>query len=358
MSIDRVKASGILSFGPAGIDLPMSPLNVLAGPDEAGKADLLEILALLHAVPADIEQAGRGRGGIGQWLLKGRSMRREATIETTVGFGTGSGRTTVRHALTLAHEGGRVQVRAEVASGVGHRYLQEHGHATTLTEDPPPASGETVRRYRVDNDQSAVAQPTVGGHRHAALELLSQQYRSMRIYRESAAGRAGRLQARRNARLRSDMLNECTDNLPNVLAGFSPDARERLIEALREVSVDVATLSFASTADTIELAVERHDGSRIPDADLPVWTLRYVTLLTLLLHASPPSLTAIEYPEAGLDARSFPRIAGLLAEAAARTQVVVTTRSHALVDALAAHPANIVFCDTENDEARFHRRAE
>ena len=36
MLIRRLKVSGLLSFGPEGIDLPMEPLNVLIGPKPAG----------------------------------------------------------------------------------------------------------------------------------------------------------------------------------------------------------------------------------------------------------------------------------------------------------------------------------
>ena len=37
MLIHRLKVSGLLSFGPTGIDLPLKPLNVLIGPNGSGK---------------------------------------------------------------------------------------------------------------------------------------------------------------------------------------------------------------------------------------------------------------------------------------------------------------------------------
>lgn len=42
MLIRRLKVSGLLSFGPRGIDLPMEPLNALIGPNGSGKSNLLE----------------------------------------------------------------------------------------------------------------------------------------------------------------------------------------------------------------------------------------------------------------------------------------------------------------------------
>ena len=52
MMIHRLKVSGLLSFGPQGIDLPMEPLNVLIGPNGSGKSNLLEVLTLLRACAA------------------------------------------------------------------------------------------------------------------------------------------------------------------------------------------------------------------------------------------------------------------------------------------------------------------
>ena len=42
----RLKLSGLLSFGPDGIDLPMERLNVLIGPNGSGKSNLLEVISL------------------------------------------------------------------------------------------------------------------------------------------------------------------------------------------------------------------------------------------------------------------------------------------------------------------------
>ncbi len=41
-SIERIKASNILSFGPNGIDVELGDLNVLIGPNGSGKSNFLE----------------------------------------------------------------------------------------------------------------------------------------------------------------------------------------------------------------------------------------------------------------------------------------------------------------------------
>ncbi len=47
MLIERLTVSGLLSFGPRGINLPLRNLNVLIGPNGSGKSNFLEMLALL-----------------------------------------------------------------------------------------------------------------------------------------------------------------------------------------------------------------------------------------------------------------------------------------------------------------------
>jgi len=49
--IKRLKVSGLLSFSPNGIDLPLRGLNVLIGANGSGKTNLIEVLALLPRLP-------------------------------------------------------------------------------------------------------------------------------------------------------------------------------------------------------------------------------------------------------------------------------------------------------------------
>jgi len=111
MLIRRLKVSGLLSFGPKGIDLPMEPLNVLIGPNGSGKSNLLEVLALLRAAPRNLAEPVRRRGGIWEWLWKGETSPGEASVEAIVYPRSRKG--PLRHALTMADNGGRLEVTAE-----------------------------------------------------------------------------------------------------------------------------------------------------------------------------------------------------------------------------------------------------
>ena len=64
MLIRQLKVSGLLSFGPTGIDLPLQSLNVLIGPNGSGKSNLLEVLSLLRASATKLPEPVKEMGGV------------------------------------------------------------------------------------------------------------------------------------------------------------------------------------------------------------------------------------------------------------------------------------------------------
>ena len=105
----------------------------------------------------------------------------------------------------------------------------------------------------------------------------------------------------------------------------------------------------------MELFLEESDGRQIPATLLSDGTLRYLSLLAILLHPAPPPLIGLEEPELGLHPDVVAEIAKLLVQASARTQIVVTTHSRMLVDALTDHPSSVVVCEKDHGESRFER---
>ena len=105
----------------------------------------------------------------------------------------------------------------------------------------------------------------------------------------------------------------------------------------------------------VQLFMVEGGGRQIPVGRLSDGTLRYLGLLAILLDPEPPALIAIEEPELGLHPDVIPRLAELLLEASERTQLVVTTHSRLLVDALSGVPESIVVCSKENGETRMER---
>ncbi len=96
-----------------------------------------------------------------------------------------------------------------------------------------------------------------------------------------------------------------------------------------------------------ELAVP---ASRVSDG-----SLRYLCLLAILLDPEPPPLVGIEEPEVGVHPDLIPKLADLLVDASGRCQLVVTTHSDILVDALSERPDSVVVCEKHDGRTTMTR---
>src|SRR5271167_4208507 len=70
-----------------------------------------------------------------------------------------------------------------------------------------------------------------------------------------------------------------------------------------------------------------------------------MAILALLLSPSPPPLLCIEEPELGLHPDAISLLPDLLVDAAARTQLIVTTHSDVLVSGLTDDAGSILVCE-------------
>ncbi len=84
-------------------------------------------------------------------------------------------------------------------------------------------------------------------------------------------------------------------------------------------------------------------------------TLRFLSLLVILLNPDPPPLVCIEEPELGLHPDAITVVGELLVEASLRTQLIVTTHSDVLLDAMSEQPESVVVCERNEGETRVHR---
>ena len=316
MLIRRLKVSGLLSFGPRGVDLPMEPLSVVIGANGSGKSNLLEVIGLLRGAAKNPGELFGRQGDACEWLWKGGESAGAATVEAIVDGPDGTGR--LRHTMAVADDGGRLRVTAEeVADAEAREWSSEQ-------------------------------------RGHPAVSLLREQYARIRLYQNWSFGPSAVLRRNQGTDAASGFLDDGGENLAVVLAGFQGEAKRRLVGALGELA-GIADVSCPVTGGAAALFLEERGGRRIPATRLSDGTLRYLSLLAILLHPAPPPLIALDQPELGLHPEVVGEVAGLLGEAAERTQIVVTTHSRMLVDALTGRPSSVVVCEKENGESRFER---
>jgi predicted ATPase len=85
-------------------------------------------------------------------------------------------------------------------------------------------------------------------------------------------------------------------------------------------------------------------------------TLKFLCLLAVLLEKEPPPLICIEEPEVGLHPEAVQIVAEALVDASERTQLVVTTHSEALIDALSDRPEDVLVTERDFDNGTQFRR--
>ena len=161
---------------------------------------------------------------------------------------------------------------------------------------------------------------------------------------------------RRRADLPNLVLGEDGTNLGMVLNHLEedPKAKKQLLTALRRLYDGIE--DYHVTVEAGRVQVTLHEGNvPIPATRLSDGTLRYLCLLAILCNPNPPSMVCLEEPELGLHPDILPGLADLLVDASQRCQLIVTTHSDTLVDALTDTPESIVICEKENGQTKLRR---
>lgn len=386
MLFHRLKFSGLLSFGPQGIDLSMGPLNVLIGPNGSGKSNFLEAISLFQAAPRGIGEPISRMGGIREWLWKGPDAPPSMTLEAMVNFSLGGlpqhsldgGK--LRHLLTLTEENRypvgypvvddeRIEpTRAQLLELAGLSYYRPpqdervmikmidtnaraQSESEKLVVNRRKGAVEFAREFQ--SDQSLLSHATFP--EYWALWYLKEQYTRIRLYRNWSFGPNANLRDPCSAHARSDFLDEGAENLSLVLSQLPGQHKRRLLSELGKLFDGIVDVSCPVTGGTVALFLEEEDGRYIPATRLSDGTLRYLSLLAVLLHPEPPPLICIEEPELGLHPDLLPTLSDLMCEASKRSQVIVTTHSDVLVDALTDRPESVVVCEKHNGQTEMRR---
>lgn len=358
MLIERLKVSGLLSFGPSGIDLPLERLNVLIGPNGSGKSNLLEVLALLRAAPTNLPQPIKEMGGVREWLWKGSTPIQEAVVEAVIS--NPRGKQSLRHKLSIAENGDRFEVVDELIENelpdegesepyFFYKFGRGHPVLNTIREHKRKLRSESIKP-----DQSVLSQVR-DPERYPEVAWLQERYEAIRLFRNWSFGPAASLRTAPSAHARLDFLAERGENLPLVLSKIRPMVKSEFLDSLRKLYEGIVDFHLTVEGGNVLLFLEESGGREIPATRLSDGTLRYLCLLAILLHPDPPPIVAIEEPELGLHPDVIPHVTELLAKASERTQVVVTTHSRMLADALTDRPSSVIVCEKENGESRLTR---
>ena len=367
MFMHRIKLENILSFGPDAQDLALKPLNVLIGPNGAGKSNLIEVIGLLKAATSDITTPMRGGGGGENWMWRGEPTGQTARVEVSVGPSLSRFKERlVRYSIAFSFGVfGGPHFQEEIGEVVGGAQGEDSSERF-LERD----SGRLEMSYRDENwqrkkrevpltdikpDQSVLSQ-LKDPMQYPELTILGLDLEGTHIYREWTFGRNTPPRLPQRADLPNRFLEEDGSNLGMVLNRLrgDPKAKNKLLAALRKLYDGVEDFDVHVEAGSVQVFLQEGNIT-MPATRLSDGTLRYLCLLAILCHPSPPKLVCLEEPELGLHPDILPGLADLLREASERCQLIVTTHSDTLVDALTDTPESIVICEKENGQTKLKR---
>ena len=347
----------ILSFGPDTPPLELRALNVLIGPNGSGKSNLLDAVELLKKAP-DAENLRVAVGGE-HWLWKGKSRAHssEIVVEAHLLYVAntshslrlyGSSPTAINWSIQEKIESESYSEEA-IKSGLqfesAHKIIQVN-YRDKLTKIEP---------YEFDNMASCLFQLR-DARSYPILTHLGHEYRKIRLYREWTFGRNSTPRLPRRTDERNDFLAEDSSNLGLVLNKLRtyPEVKDQFISALNELYEGIKDFDVLVEGGSAQIFL-REGNTSIPATRLSDGTLRYLCLLAILLHPTPPPLICLEEPELGLHPDAVVAVGRLILAASERTQLIITTHSDILVDVLGQVPENIVVCEKLDGQTQMTR---
>jgi predicted ATPase len=359
--IRHLTPRNFLSFGPDNAGIALKALNVLIGPNGSGKSNLIEAISLMRSAPApkDLREVTRKGGGVAEWIWKGRP-KEPASVDWVVS--NPKGLMPLRHVLSFRSVSQAFALEDERVENehlqAGHQdvffyYRYQHGQPVVNTI----GNGRRVlARDTIDADRSILAQRR-DPETFPELAWLAQNYERVRIYREWAFGRNTVFREPQQADMRRHVLEEDFSNLGlflNRLKSQFPSAKRAILNALQDLYDGISDFEVNTDGNTVQVFLHEGDYA-IPATRLSDGTLRYLCLLAILCDPEPPPLICIEEPELGLHPDILPKVADLLKAASERTQLIVTTHSDILVDAMTATPEAMVVCSKQQGQTVMER---
>jgi predicted ATPase len=360
--LDSLQLKGFLSFSPNSEPITLTNLNVLIGPNGVGKSNFIEAIELLHATPSDFSEIIRLGGTPNDWIWRGGKGATVARIEAQ--SSPVNSTPALRYAIEFTESAGRLEIVDEIledakkadprAKDVRFYYRFQHGHpAINVSETVESSVGfrlkykkRKLQRESIDPQQSILSQRR-DPDQYPEVTATGKRFAGIQVFREWGFGRSAALRSAQPSNLPTDVLLPQLVNLGLVLNDLEHGNEwVRFNDLMQKFLPRFKRLTTRVSAGSVQVYLHE-DGlsAPVPATRLSDGTLRFLALLAILLNPQSAMLICIEEPELGLHPDAMSLLADLLVEAAAKTQVIVTTHSDVLVSALTDQAESVLVCD-------------
>jgi predicted ATPase len=342
MLLRKIKLENLLSFRNTEVEL--RALNVLIGANASGKSNLIEAIGLLQALPVDLSTAVRQLGGVHVVC----SLAIPAPVAAVECAGINNDES-LRYRLEFSEEArGFVILKERFADCKSDIVHFDRVVGQVLFRDGPGSVSPSESVFQAHKSPADTTPITLTGHK----------FESIQIYREFRTTGDSQIRLGTSTSSRKESLRDGGDNLAVVLLDMNfRGLHERVQTYLRrfcdrfdDVKVNLdgpIAKTYIEESGLLEPLVSW----RLSDG-----TLKFLCLLTVLLEPNPAPLICIEEPEVGLHPEAIQIVADALIEASERTQLIVTTHSEALIDALSERPEDVLVTERDFENGTQFRR--
>ncbi len=356
----RLRFRNFLSFGPESDWIKLRNLNVLIGPNGSGKSNFLSAVEILRrGAERDIQTALGAGGRASDFVWKGAERLSAFDIEAE--FSNPFDQYPLGYCVQLSAVSDLFGIADERLVRQPEVGLPDVGKGSPIFARAfgnPPKPFLEIRGLDDPNSRSAVQNPDLPANAlifsrreqrlYPEITYLGERLEQTRIYRFPDLDTRVPLRIPQSPSVQGEFLNEDASNLNKLLNNLRelPGAFERIESGLKEFMPGISRIHIHAGYNSFELRLSEEGLSTpIPSARLSDGTLRYLILLFVLTHPSPPPLMCIEEPEIGLHPDMIYGLGKLLLDASARTQLIVTTHSDVLINALSGSPEAVLICE-------------
>jgi predicted ATPase len=351
----------LLSFGDDSPEIDLSELNILVGPNGSGKSNLIEVIGLLQCAPKDLAAAIGDTGGITEWLWKGAPNRKTVTATIQLKAHPAGVKGPLLYQLSFTRLGSQLKItnerieneKLEPGYQQAYFYFDFNGGHPLLNV---AGKHRSLKREEVDLQKSILSQRQ-DPDQYPEVTYLGRFLGSFRLYRNWEFGPDSGTRDLYGAGQKNDFLEEDISNLGLMLNKLRADqgAKTELLRYLKMFYEGAQDILTPIQGGLVDLRIEEENGITIPASRLSDGTLRWLSLLAILLHPEPPPLVCIEEPELGLHPDMIQPLAKLLLSASERMQLVVTTHSSDLIDAFSGTPSAVLVCEKHAGKSTIKR---
>ena len=344
MKIEQLDIEGFRSFRKT--SWRPGDLNVIIGPNGSGKSNLLRFLELLSvSAQGRLGKYVQSLGGMNPIVWDGKSVSIKCFLKTSP---VGDERGPEQYELEMLRLGNassykigneRLTNYLEVRSGsrdVPFIFLEREGKSAVIFDI---AQRRFTTQEDFVSDEETLLSLASGPFTHnPRIPPFQRALASIAVYHD--------IHTNKDAPLRSPVVSRMEErvdsdgqNLVSVLHTLYASNREfkRDIHIAMQSAFgdDFEELVFPPASDQrVQMRIRWKSLQREQStAEMSDGTLRFLFLLAVLANPYPSPVIAIDEPETGLHPSMLPLVAEYAVDAAARSQVVLTTHSTQLLDA-------------------------